>query len=62
MAIPDRTAKFKSTNTLAIAILGSTAKFNSHHYFWLCSILFINHTTLTHSLTHSHTHSLTHSG
>ena len=27
-----RTAKFKSTNILAIAILGSTAKFNSHQY------------------------------
>ena len=33
MAIPYRTAKFKSTNILAIAILGSTAKFNSRQYF-----------------------------
>ena len=31
----DQTAKFKSANILEIAILGSTAKFNSHQYFWL---------------------------
>jgi hypothetical protein len=35
MAIPYRTAKFKSANILAIAILGSTAKFNSRQYFQL---------------------------
>ena len=35
MAIPYRTAKFKSANTLAIAILDSTAKFNSRQYFQL---------------------------
>ena len=35
MAIPYRTAKFKSANILAIAILGSTAKFNSRQYFRL---------------------------
>ena len=35
MAIPYRTAKFKSVNILAIVIWGSTAKFNSHQYFWL---------------------------
>ena len=35
MAIPYRTAKFKSANTLAIAILGSTAKFNARQYFRL---------------------------
>ena len=39
MAIPYRTAKFKSANILAIAILGSTAKFNARQYFWLCGIL-----------------------
>ena len=33
MAIPYRTAKFKSVNILAIAILGSTAKFNSCQLF-----------------------------
>ena len=48
MAIPYRTAKFKSTNILAIAILGSTAKFNSRQYFWLYS-------TPTHTHTHIHT-------
>ena len=35
MAIPYRTAKFKSTNIFAMAILGPTAKFNSHQYFRL---------------------------
>jgi hypothetical protein len=35
MAIPYRTAKFKSANILAIAILGSTAKFNSRQCFRL---------------------------
>ena len=35
MAIPYRTAKFKSANILTIAILGLTAKSNSCHYFWL---------------------------
>ena len=38
MAIPYQTAKFKSANILAIAILGSTAKFNSRQYFRLYSI------------------------
>jgi hypothetical protein len=33
MAIPYRTAKFKSANIFTIAILGSTAKFNSCQYF-----------------------------
>ena len=37
MAIPYRTAKFKSANILPIAILGSTSKFNSRQYFWLYS-------------------------
>ena len=44
MAIPYRTAKFtmscKSANILAIAILGSIAKFNSHQYFRLYGILY----------------------
>ena len=35
MAIPYRTAKFKSANILSIAILGSTAKFNARQYFRL---------------------------
>ena len=36
MGILYQTAKFKSANIiLAIAILGSTAKFNSHQYFQL---------------------------
>jgi hypothetical protein len=35
MAIPYRTAKFKSTNILAIVILGPTAKFNCRQYFRL---------------------------
>ena len=39
MAIPYRTAKFKSANIFAMAIWGPTAKFNSHQYFQLCSIL-----------------------
>ena len=34
MAIPYRTAKFKSANILEIAILDSTAKFNLHQYFY----------------------------
>ena len=39
MAIPYRTDKFKSTNILAIAILGSNTKFNSHQYFRLYDIM-----------------------
>ena len=35
MAIPYRTAKFKSANILSIAIWGSTAKFNARQYFRL---------------------------
>ena len=35
MAIPYRTAKFKSANIILIAILGSTAKFNARQYFRL---------------------------
>ena len=35
MAIPYRTAKFKSANILLIAIWGSTAKFNARQYFRL---------------------------
>ena len=38
MAIPYRTAKFKSANTFAMAIWEPTAKFNSHQYFRLYSI------------------------
>ena len=39
MAILYRTAEFKSANILVIAILGSTAKFNSCQYFQLYGIL-----------------------
>ena len=35
MAIPYRTAKFKSANIFAMAILGPTTKFNSCQYFRL---------------------------
>ena len=35
MAIPYRTAKFKSANIFAMAIWGPTAKFNSRQYFRL---------------------------
>ena len=35
MAIPYQTAKFKSANILAMAIWGSTTKFNPHKYFHL---------------------------
>ena len=38
MAIPYQTAKFKSTNTFAMAIWDPTAKFNSRQYFRLYSI------------------------
>jgi hypothetical protein len=38
MAIPYRTAKFKSANIIAIEILGSTAKFNARQYFQLYGI------------------------
>ena len=41
MAIPYQTAKFKSANTLAMAILGSTVKFN---YFRLYSSLVVDST------------------
>ena len=43
MAIPYQTAKFKSANILAMAILGPTAKFNSRQYFWLYGITFMLH-------------------
>ena len=38
MAIPYRTAKFKSANTLVMAIWDPTAKYNSRQYFRLYSI------------------------
>ena len=40
MAIPYRTAKFKSANIFAMVILGSTAKFNSRQYFRLYGIMY----------------------
>ena len=39
MAIPYRTAKFKSANTFKTAIWDPTAKFNSCQYFQLYGIL-----------------------
>ena len=39
VAIPYRTAKFKSASIFAMAIWGPTAKFNSRQYFWLYSML-----------------------
>ena len=49
MAIPYRTAKFKSANILPIAILGSTAKFNSRQCFRLygTSCLYLHVPTYT---------------
>ena len=41
MAILYQTAKFKSTNILGIAILGSIAKFNSYQYFQLFVIIIV---------------------
>ena len=38
MTIPYLTTKFKSTNTVAIVILSTTAKFNSRQYFQLYGI------------------------
>ena len=52
MAIPYRTAKFKSANILTIANLGSTVKFNSRQYFLLYNIH-------VHTHTHTHPHTLT---
>ena len=50
MAIPYRTAKFKSGNILAIAILGSTAKFNARQYFRLYGmIIILNHGSCVHA-------------
>ena len=39
MAIPYRTAKFKSANTFVMANWDPTAKFNSRQYFWLYGIM-----------------------
>ena len=41
VAIPYRTAKFKSANIFAIAIWGPTAKFNSRQYFRLYGIMHV---------------------
>jgi hypothetical protein len=53
MAIPYRTAKFKSANILAIAILGSTAKFNSRQYFRLYGTLLHRGSVLPRPFQHS---------
>ena len=50
MAILYRTAKSKSANILAIAILGSTAKFNSCQYFRLYGMLLRIYLQYTRSL------------
>ena len=42
MAIPYRTAKFKSANTFVMANWDPTAKFNSRQYFWLYGIHWLN--------------------
>ena len=39
MAMPYRTAKFKSTNTFAMAIWGPTTKFNSRQDFQLYGMM-----------------------
>ena len=52
MAIPYRTTKFKSANILAMAILGSTTKFNSRQYFQLYGY-YSNFTPLSLSLSPS---------
>ena len=39
MAIPYQTAKFKSTDTFAMAIWDPTAKFNSRQYFQLYGMM-----------------------
>ena len=41
MVIQYQTAKFKSANILAIAILDSTAKFNCRQYFQLYNIVYL---------------------
>ena len=38
MAIPYRSAKFKSANTFAMAVWDPTTKFNSRQYFRLYSM------------------------
>ena len=54
MAIPYHIAKFNPANYFAIAILGSTAKFNSCQYFLLCgskglgSYMYISYSNLRH--------------
>ena len=42
MAIPYRTANFKSANKFAMAIWEPTAKFNSHQYFWLYGMWYLH--------------------
>ena len=53
MATPYQTTKFKSTNILAITILGSTAKFNSRQYFRLYGNIIIE--VLTQVAPYQHT-------
>ena len=47
MAVPYRTAKFKSTSIVAMAIWGPTAKFNSRQYFRLYSYIVVTFLSYT---------------
>ena len=67
MAIPYRTAKFKSANTFAMAIWDPTAKFSSRQYFWLygteesilCSAVYASCTIIVTVLLHLCVHACT---
>ena len=56
VAIPYRTAKFKSANIFAIAIWGPTAKFNPRQYFRLYGICICTYVRihLVHVTSHAH--------
>ena len=54
MVIPYRTAKFKSANIFAMAILGPTTKFNSRQYFWLYGRYVLNITIALACVTYIH--------
>ena len=62
MAIPYRTAKFKSANILSIAILGSTAKFNARQYFRLYGIVKIIFTKNVARMCHNYGGARVHKG
>ena len=54
MAIPYRTAKFKSTIILPIAILGSTTKLNSRQYVQLYGLVYPNQCIMSEGLIHAY--------